>query len=75
MHPEPERRRQRRSDPDKGLGKLLADGSEVTLVDFSSGGLRIEMTNRLDVGATVQMSGEIAGSAGRIPVAGPCQVR
>jgi hypothetical protein len=70
-----ERRRQPRSGCNKSQSKLLVDGREVTLVDFSSSGLRIELTRSLDPGAVVQVSGEIEGSAGRIPIGGPCQVR
>ena len=75
MRSDSERRRHPRSSGNKSQAKLLVDGSEVTLVDFSSGGLRIELTNRLDAGAAVQISGEIEGSAGRIAIGGPCQVR
>lgn len=75
MRSDSERRRHPRSDATKSQAKLLVDGHEVTLVDFSSGGLRIEVTNRLEPGAAVQVSGEIEGPAGRIPIGGPCHVR
>ncbi len=75
MHSESERRRHPRSDSSQSPAKLLLDGSEVTLVDFSSSGLRIEATNRLDTGAKVQISGQIEAPGGRIPIGGPCQVR
>ena len=75
MRSDSERRRHPRSDAKKSQAKLLADGAEVTLVDFGSGGLRIEVTNRLEPGAAVRISGEIEGSAGRIPIGGPCHVR
>jgi len=45
------------------------------LVDFSSGGLRIELNGRLDPGAAVKLSGEIEGVAGRTAVGGKCLVR
>jgi hypothetical protein len=70
-----ERRRHPRSDATKSQAKLLVDGSDVTLVDFSSSGLRIEITRTLDPGAAVRVSGEIEGSTGRIPIEGPCRVR
>jgi DnaJ domain/PilZ domain len=70
-----EKRRHPRSGGNNIQAKLLLDGSEVTLVDFSSAGLRIELTNRLAAGAAVQISGEIEGAAGRIAIGGPCQVR
>lgn len=75
MRSDSERRRHPRSDAAKGQAKLRIDGREATLVDFSSGGLRIEVANRLEAGAAVQVSGEIEGSAGRIPIGGPCHVR
>jgi hypothetical protein len=70
-----ERRRHPRSDANKSQAKLLVDGREVTLVDFSSGGLRVEVTNRLEPGAAARISGEIEGAAGRILIGGPCHVR
>jgi len=70
-----ERRRHPRSDATKNQAKLLVEGCEVTLVDFSSSGLRIEGTNQWNAGARIRISGEIQGSAGRIPIGGPCQVR
>jgi DnaJ-like protein/PilZ domain-containing protein len=70
-----ERRRDTRSGDIKSQAKLLVDGREVTLVDFSSGGLRIELNSRLDPGAAVKVSGEIEGVAGRTAVGGPCLVR
>lgn len=75
MRSDSERRRHPRSDAKKSQAKLLVDGAEVTLVDFSSGGLRIEVTNRLEPGAAVRIGGEIEGAAGRIPIRGPCHVR
>ncbi|HTM14143.1 MAG TPA: DnaJ domain-containing protein [Bryobacteraceae bacterium] len=75
MRSDSERRRHPRSDATKNQAKLLVEGCEVTLVDFSSSGLRIEGTNQWDAGARVRISGEIQGSAGRIPIGGPCQVR
>jgi len=68
-----ERRRHPRSEAHK-RAKLLADGSEVALVDFSSSGLRIEVSNRLEPGAAVRINGEIEGPAGPIPIGGPCHV-
>jgi hypothetical protein len=44
-------------------------------VDFSSSGLRIEVPSRLASGTVVQVSGEVVGAKGRIPIGGPCQVR
>ena len=75
MRSDSEKRRHTRSDATKSQAKLLVDGSEVTLVDFSSSGLRIEGTNQLDAGAAVRISGAIDGPAGPIPIGGPCQVR
>ena len=75
MRSDSERRRHTRSDPAESQTKLLVDGSEVTLVDFASRGLRIEVTTRLEPGAAVRLSGEIEAAAGRIPIAGPCHVR
>jgi len=70
-----EKRRHPRSVATKSQAKLLIDGCEVTLVDFSSSGLRIELTRTLDSRAAVQVSGEIEGAPGRIPIGGRCQVR
>jgi hypothetical protein len=70
-----ERRRNSRSDANRSQSKLLVDGREVTLVDFSSSGLRIESSCSLALGAAVQVSGEIEGSAGRIAIGGSCHVR
>jgi len=70
-----EKRRHPRSDGSKGQAKLLVDGSEVTLVDISSSGLRIELTRALELGTSVKASGEIEGSAGRISISGSCQVQ
>jgi len=70
-----ERRQHPRSDSNKSKAKLLVDGFAAALVDFSSSGLRIEITRRLDLGAAVGISGEIEDSAGRISIGGPCQVR
>ncbi|MEO8050841.1 MAG: DnaJ domain-containing protein [Acidobacteriota bacterium] len=74
MHPDTERRRHPRSGGSESQAKLQVNGSEVTLVDFSSGGLRIEMPKQMHPGAVVRVSGEIEGSAGRIPIEGQCQV-
>jgi len=75
VHSESERRRHPRSETPKSQAKLLVDGREVTLVNFSSSGLRIETAHRLDAGASIQISGEIEGPAGRTAVEGPCKVR
>ena len=75
MRLDSERRRHPRSGGNKSPAKLLVDGCGVTLVDFSSSGLRIELTRTLEPGAAVLISGEIEGSAGRIPIGGPCEVR
>ena len=74
MSPGFEKRRFRRSSATKTQPRLSVNNSEVTLVDLSSGGLRIELMHTLTVGETVQVSGEIEGSGGRIPVAGPCLI-
>jgi len=70
-----EKRSHPRSSPTATQAKLLANGSEATLVDFSSTGLRIQLETTLLPGAAVQISGEIEGSAGPVPVHGPCRVR
>jgi hypothetical protein len=70
-----ERRRHTRSAAPKSQAKLLVDGREVALVDFSSSGMRIEVTHTLGPGTAVRVSGEIESSAGRIAIGGPCQVR
>jgi len=70
-----ERREQPRSDSNHRQAKLLLDGHEVTLVEFSSDGLRIEVTTRLQPGAVARVSGEIESPGGRTPVVGPCRVR
>jgi len=44
-------------------------------VDFSSNGLRIELTHSLNPGAVIQVSGEIEGLVGPMPIGGRCQVR
>ena len=75
MRSDSEKRRHPRSDGSKGQAKLLVDGSEVTLVDISSSGLRIELTRALELGTSVKASGEIEGSAGRISISGSCQVQ
>lgn len=75
MRSDSERRRDTRSGDIKSHAKLLVDGREVMLVDFSSGGLRIELNGRLDPGAAVKVSGEIEGVAGRTAVGGKCLVR
>jgi DnaJ-domain-containing protein 1 len=70
-----EKQRQPRSPASKTQAALLIDGSTAKLVDFNSGGLRVEVPQALTVGLTVQVSGEIEGSAERLPVGGRCQVR
>lgn len=74
MRADSERRRKPRFGALKIPAKLLANGRDIALVDFSSRGLRIESANRLDAGAAIQVTGEIEGSMGRIPVVGPCRV-
>ncbi len=75
MRSDSEKRRQPRSPASKTQAALLIDGLTAKLVDFSSAGLRIELAQALTVGLTVQVSGEIEGSAARLPVGGRCQVR
>lgn len=75
MRSDSEKRRHPRSAANKSQAKLLVDGCAVTLVDFSSSGLRIELTRTLDSRAAVQVSGEIEGALGRIPIGGRCQVQ
>lgn len=75
MRSDSEKRRQPRSPASKNQAALLIDGATAKLVDFSSAGLRIELAQALSVGLTVQVSGEIEGSAARLPVGGRCQVR
>ena len=75
MRSDSEKRSHPRSSPTATQAKLLANGSEATLVDFSSTGLRIELETTLLPGTAVQVSGEVEGAAGQVPVHGPCQVR
>ena len=75
MHSDSERRRHPRTAASKTQSKLLIDGAEATLVDFSSGGLRIQLAHSLHPGAAVEVKGQIEGSAGLVPVHGRCQVR
>lgn len=75
MPADSENRRVRRSPAAKTQAKLLLNGAQVQLVDFSSTGLRIQLTQPLEPGKTVQVSGHVEGFPGRLPVAGPCQVR
>jgi DnaJ domain/PilZ domain len=70
-----ENRRVRRSAAAETQAKLLLNGAQVQLVDFSSSGLRIQLTHVLEPGKTVQISGNVEGFPGGLPVAGPCQVR
>jgi DnaJ-domain-containing protein 1 len=70
-----ENRRVRRSAAAETQARLLLNSAHVQLVDFSSSGLRIQLTHFLEPGKTVQISGDIEGFPGRTPVAGPCQVR
>jgi hypothetical protein len=66
-----EKRRRPRARASETQAALLINGSEAKLVDFSSGGLRVQLQQSLIVGLTVQVSGEIEGSAQRLPVGGP----
>ncbi len=75
MRPDSERRQHPRSPATQTQAALLVNGSAAKLVDFSSGGLRVEVPQALTVGFTVEVGGEIQGSAERLPVGGPCQVR
>ena len=75
MRSDSENRRFRRLVASKTQTRLLVNNSEVSLVDFNSGGVRVELTQTLTAGEMVQVSGELEGPAGRIPVAGRCQVR
>ncbi len=70
-----EKRRWPRSVARAGQAVLLINGSKAKLVNFSSGGLRIEVAEAINPGATVHISGEIEGPAGRVPVEGQCEVR
>jgi hypothetical protein len=54
---------------------LIVNGLTAKLVDFSSGGLRVELPQSLTVGFKVQVSGEIEGSAERLLLGCCCQVR
>ena len=73
MRPDSENRRHPRSPASDTQAALLIDGSTAKLVDFSSGGLRVELPQALTVGFTVQVSGEIEGSAKRLAVGGRYQ--
>lgn len=75
MRSDSEKRRHPRSPASQTQAALLVNGSVAKLVDFSSGGLRVEVPQALTAGFTVQVSGEIEGSAERLPVGGRCQVR
>ena len=75
MRSDSEHRRTRRCAATKTQPKLLVNGSEVTPVDFSSGGVRIQLMQPLKPDESVQLSGEIEGPEGQIPVAGRCLVR
>jgi DnaJ domain/PilZ domain len=75
MRSDSENRRFRRSTATKTQTRILVNNSEVSLVDFSSGGVRVELLRTLTAGEMVQVSGELEGPAGAIPVAGRCQVR
>ncbi|MDT7814859.1 MAG: hypothetical protein QOJ42_4775 [Acidobacteriaceae bacterium] len=75
MRSDSENRRFRRSTATKTQTRILVNNSEVSLVDFSSGGMRVELPRTLTAGGMVQVSGELEGPAGAIPVAGRCQVR
>jgi DnaJ-domain-containing protein 1 len=70
-----ENRKRPRSPASDTQAALLIDGSPAKLVDFSSGGLRIELAQALTAGFTIQVSGEIEGSTERLPIGGRCQVR
>src|SRR5947209_6228429 len=70
-----ENRRFRRCGASRTQTRLLVDNSEVALVNFSSGGLRVELMQALTRGEMVQVSGEIEGSAGGMRVDGRCHVR
>ena len=74
MRSHSEKRQRPRFAASKGHPRLLADGYDVSLVDFSSTGLRVEVTHRLNLGAVIQISGEIEGSAEPIPIGGRCRV-
>jgi len=75
MRSDSENRRFRRLVASKTQTRLLVNNSEVSLVDFNRGGVRVELTQTLTAGEMVQVSGELEGPAGGIPVAGRCQVR
>lgn len=75
MRSDSEKRRHPRSPASQTQAALLVNGLVAKLVDFSSGGLRVEVPQALTAGFTVQVSGEIEGSAERLPVGGRCQVR
>ena len=75
MRSDSENRRFRRSTATKTQTRILVNNAEVSLVDFSSGGVRVELLRTLNAGQMVQVSGELEGPAGAIRVAGRCQVR
>ena len=75
MRSDSENRRFRRTAATKTQTRILVNNSEVSLVDFSSGGVRVELLQTLTAGEMVQVSGELEGPAGGIPVAGRCRVR
>lgn len=75
MPSDSERRQHPRLPASKTQAALLINGSTGKLVDFSSGGLRVELAQSLTVGARVEISGEIEGGSVRLPVGGRCQVR
>ena len=75
MRSDSENRRFRRSAASKTQPRLLVNNSKVALVDFSSGGVRVELMQPLTAGEMVQVSGELEGPAAGIPVAGRCHVR
>jgi hypothetical protein len=65
----------RRSGASRTQTRLLVDNSEVALVNFSTGGLRVELMRLLTAGERVQVSGEIEGSEVGTRVDGRCHVR
>ena len=75
MPSDSEKRQHSRSATSQTQAALLINGSPAKLVDFSSGGLRVELPQALTIGFAVQISGEIEGSTERLPVGGRCQVR
>ena len=57
------------------FGKKSGSGLSGKLIDASSGGLRLETTWPMEVGATVSVAGEIDSPLGRQKMHGPCLVR